>query len=104
MSDDILLGTRYTPSEYCRRAFYAFSRHWIFLSEHLLNTQTEPDVHSVFRMCTSRRDLHMLIIPFKHLLWTLLVPKVATGHCLLVGVNKSYAITTSETLRMDCIV
>ena len=38
-------------------------------------------------------------------MWTLLVPKVATGHCFLVGVNKSYVIATSETAHgLYCVV
>ena len=47
-----------------------------------MNTQTErvlqrcsESVHEVF----SSFDLHMLIVPFRYLFGTLLVPKVATG-------------------------
>ena len=34
---------------------------------------------SVFTSCTSSLDLHTLIVPFRYLFGTLLVPKVATG-------------------------
>jgi len=51
----------------------------------------------VFTMCTSSFDLHMLIVPFRYLFSTLLVPKVATGN-YLSGDNK-FAKFTMTTLK-----
>ena len=36
-------------------------------------------VHDALRRCTFIHYLYMLIVPFQYFLWTLLVPKVATG-------------------------
>ena len=75
-------GTLKTPSEYCRRAFYALSRH--FPSTFWIPKKNENyrGVHDALRRCTFIHYLHMLIVPCQYLLWTLLVPKVATGfHC-----------------------
>ena len=72
-------GTLKTPSEYCRRAFYALSRH--FPSTFWIPPKNENyrGVHDALRRCTFIHYLHMLIVPFQYLFWTLLVPKVATG-------------------------
>ena len=72
-------GTLKTPPEYCRSAFYAISRH--FPSTFWIPQKNENNrgVHDALRRCTFRHYLHMLIVPFRYLLWTLLVPKFATG-------------------------
>ena len=72
-------GTLKTPSEYSRRAFYALSRH--FPSTFWIPKKNENyrGVHDALRRCTFIHYLHMLIVPCQYLLWTLLVPKVATG-------------------------
>ena len=49
------------------------------LSEHLLNTQIERVLQRGSRGAPPAFDLHMLIVPFRYLFGTLLVPKVATG-------------------------
>ena len=72
-------GTLKTPSEYCRRTFYALSRH--FPSTFSIPKQNEyyRGVQKVLARCTSSLDLHMLIVPYWYLFRTLLVPKVALG-------------------------
>ena len=78
--NDWQAGTLKTPSEYCRRAFYAHSRH--FPSTFWIPQKNENyrGVHDALRRCTFIHYLHMLIVPFRYLLWTLLVPKFATGY------------------------
>ena len=72
-------GTLKTPSEYCRRTFYALSRH--FPSTFSIPKQNEyyRGVQKVLARCTSSLDLHTSIVPFWYLFGTLLVPKVARG-------------------------
>ena len=72
-------GTLKTPSEYCRRAFYALSRHFPGTFWVPQKNENYRGVHDALRRCTFIHYLHMLIVPLQYLLWTLLVPKVATG-------------------------
>ena len=69
-------GTLKTPSEYCRRTFYALSRH--FPSTFSIPKQNEyyRGVQKVLARCTSSLDLHMSVVPFWYLFGTLLVPKL----------------------------
>ena len=53
-----------------------------------MNVRRTAGVHNALRRCTSNAYLHMLIVPFRYLWWTLLVPKVATGNCFLAPRGK----------------
>ena len=93
-------GKWLTRSEYCRRAFYALSRH--FPSTFWIPKKNENyrGVHDALRRCTFIHYLHILIVPFQYLLWTLLVPKVATGYISIQEARlKCFLLFTGQLLH-----
>ena len=73
----IITGSDWQPgtlkTEYCRRAFYALSRHFPSTFRIPKKNENYRAVHDALRRCTFIHYLHMLIVPFQYLLWTLLV-------------------------------
>ncbi len=56
----------------------------------------------MFTKCTSSLDLHMLIVPFRYLFGTLLVPKVATGMVTILGpLSKALKFRPAYRFRSD---